>query len=184
MEPRRSTIDPSWPSRLGTSPSDILDQASFDSETPQNFPSVLAEASDSLTASNESLPQQSRYPGHKAPPSSLIGQASSASVPKSSIPQQISSDELGLDWSPARTQLDSIKSREPKVVFTPPRRYIGGDNNEPPKPLHIGGRILRNGKKIGETGQKESGKVKGGEKRGRPRRLVQNEVDWDEILDD
>jgi len=153
------TIEESQPQAI--SPYDPLEQASIILESPQDFNSILAEASDILTEFDDIINSSMQAPerlGQSVPlPSSLVGQASSASVPRSSIPQQVSSDELGLGWSPTRTQLSAAKAKEPKVVFTRPKRYVRERAGRPAEPVHIGGRVLRNGKRTSAKGGRRQG---------------------------
>lgn len=169
------------------SSSDALSRAQFESDSPQGFPSIAGEASEDLTETYASISTST----HSRPranqnisTSSLQGQASSIYVPSLPMPHQLSSDELAPGWSPTRSQLNSGRLGEPKVVFTPPKRYIGEKADELPRTLHIGGRVLRNGKETGQAEQKYVVKAKGGRKRGRPRKEIRHEIDGDEILDD
>ncbi len=90
----------------------------------------------------------------------------------------LSSDELhGPSPSPVTITLRS----EPKVVFTPPKRYIGPRAIEPKKPVALG-RVPRNGKRVG--GQ-VGGKAKEiGKGKGKGRGVVDGEGCGDEIVDD
>ncbi|KAK4692104.1 hypothetical protein P7C71_g5035, partial [Lecanoromycetidae sp. Uapishka_2] len=184
--PSNSSYDP----QFETTSSDILDQATFEPDLPQNFPSISGQASESPTTFDNpaNIPPPSLdslvRTASNIPPSSLLAQASSTSAPTVSLPQQLSSDELAPGWSPARPDLKSAKLKEPKVVFTPPKRYVGENANEPSKPLYIGGRVLRNGEKTEASELKQAVKGNGGGKRGRPRKRILQEIEGDEILDD
>ena len=104
------------------------------------------------------------------PSSSLI-----AAPPSTTYDTTLSSDELhGPSPGPVAV---TLKSEHMKVVFTPPKRYIGPRASEPEKPIALG-RALRNGKRVGgQVGGKAKGIRKG-------RGGTDREGCGDEIVDD
>ncbi|KAL2038177.1 hypothetical protein N7G274_009125 [Stereocaulon virgatum] len=87
-----------------------------------------------------------KLPPQKQNPPSLIAEASSDSMRISSNPMNVSSDEL--QWSPTRAPLIASKTVAPKVVFTPPKRYVGGRAADATESVALG-RVLRNGTRVG-----------------------------------
>ena len=115
-----------------------------------------------------------KLPPRKHDPPSLIAEASSGSMKASSNPMNVSSDEL--QWSPFRAPTIAARIVEPKVVFTPPRRYVGERAAESLEPVTLG-RVLRNGKRVGRRMEKRG-------RRGRVDAKVAIEDDGDDIEDD
>ena len=108
------------------------------------------------------------------PSSSLI-----AAPPSTTYDTTLSSDELH-DPSPGPVAV-TLKSEHMKVVFTPPKRYIGPRAIQPEKPIALG-RALRNGRKVGgQVGGKAKGFRKG---KGKGRGGTDGEGCGDEIVDD
>ena len=108
------------------------------------------------------------------PSSSLI-----AAPPSTTYDTTLSSDELH-GPSPGPVAI-TLKSEHIKVVFTPPKRYIGPRASEPEKPIALG-RALRNGGKVGrQVRRKAKGAGKG---KGKGRGGTDGEGCADEIVDD
>ena len=135
-----------------------------------DLPSPIAQPSSSLQ----------KLPSRKSDPPSLIAEASSASVQASSNPINISSDEL---HGPPPGPVPRLRSKlnEAKVVFTPPKRYVGKRATDPPPPVQLGSRVLRNGKRLSDEPATRMRKGKGKAKAGQLTRL---EHDDDNIEDD
>lgn len=163
------------------SPSDISEQTTVELDPLQDFESILAEAPETLM-DFDSFAQPPLCQSRTFPTSSLAGQASNVSIQGSSLPVNVSSDEL--HWSPTRAPPSLARPKGIKVIFTPPKRYIGERAEEPPKHIHIGGRVLRNGKRVSGTGEKQSGREKRKRRVGKQQKHVEHEVDGDEIVDD
>lgn len=89
-------------------------------------------------------------------------------------PVNVSSDEL--QWSPVRAPAIAARIVKPKVVFTPPRRYVGERAAELLEPVTVG-RVLRNGKRVGSRQEKRG-------RKGRADAKVEVEDDGDDIEDD
>ncbi|KAL2057287.1 hypothetical protein ABVK25_002340 [Lepraria finkii] len=88
----------------------------------------------------------------KHDPPSLVAEASSGSMQAGSNPVNVSSDEL--QWSPVRAPPALMEHKEPKVVFTPPKRYVGERAADPPERVTLN-RVLRNEKRLrSQTGKK------------------------------
>ncbi len=120
------------------------------------------------------LSSNEHYKSVPQPSSSLI-----AAPPSTTYDTTLSSDELhGPSSGPIAIKLTS---EHMKVVFTPPKRYIGPRAMEPEKPIALG-RALRNGKRVGgQVGRKTKGSGKG---KGKGRGAADGEGCGDEIVDD
>ena len=108
------------------------------------------------------------------PPSYLI-----AAPPPTTYDTTLSTDDLH-GPSPPPVAI-ALKSEHMKVVFTPPKRYIGPCAVEPKEQIALG-RALRNGKRVrGKVGGKAKGIGKGSKK---GRGAADGEGCGDEIIDD
>lgn len=125
-----------------------------------------------LIAQATSLLQQ--LPPRELNPPSLVAEASSSSMQASYNPVNVSSDEL--QWSPVRAPTIASRIVKPKVVFTPPRRYVGERAAELLEPVTVG-RVLRNGKRVVSRQEKRG-------RKGRADAKVEVEDDGDDIEDD
>ena len=134
-------------------------------------PATRKDSLSALIAQATSLLQ--KLPRKHDPPS-LVAEASSGSMQASSNRVNVSSDEL--QWSPVRAPPALVEHKEPKVVFTPPKRYVGERAADPPEPVTLG-RVLRNGKRLSSQPGKKGRKGKANAK-------PEVEDDGDDIEDD
>ena len=144
------------------------------SHSPHSSLSAQPPTTSSSSPSPPILSSSGNYKPVPHPSSSLI-----AAPPSTTYDTTFSSDELhGPSPGPVAVKLTS---EHMKVVFTPPKRYIGPRAIDPEKTVALG-RVLRSGKR---AGGKVGGKAKGsGKGKGRGAADGEGEGYGDEIVDD
>ena len=143
------------------------DDTAFEDE----FSSLIAESSGILNQFEDSMLNIDSSPMAilQRLPSSTGAQASSTSQIRDT-----SSDELA--WPPGKTDTGFAK---PKVLFTPPKPFVGDEAGRASGTVKLGGRVLRSGRTAG--GLEE---VRGRRRRRGRGKVVAREVEGDEIMDD
>lgn len=118
-----------------------------------NAPSLVAEAPSSAQEPTEKL-NGSKIHRRERTPSSIAVQAPTTPHPTNTTLAQPTpsseTDELAPSPAP-KLPIRRSTATALSVVFKKPRRYVGDSSLEAPEPIHIGRRVLRNGKRMKEV---------------------------------